>query len=108
MRRMCARTRFSSRRWMPDLEIHGLERAKRPFDGGQSLVVAHGIAAAYRPLGHTRTDDIDAVERRLGSNLFATQREVETFVRDGELEVLGDLVLVPDFAQPHPDLAGPL
>src|SRR5262245_24847730 len=92
----------------PDLEIHGLERAKRPFDRAQSLVVAHGITAAHRPLSNTRTDDIDAVEPHLGSNLLATQREIEAFIRDGELEVLGDLVLVHHLARPHPNGAAPL
>src|SRR5262249_38254648 len=54
------------------------------------------------------TDDIDAVERRLGSNLLATQREIEAFIRDGELEVLRDLVLVHHLARPHPNGAASL
>src|SRR5499426_2275951 len=88
----------------PDLEIHGLERPKRPFHGAQSLVVAHDITAAHRPLGDARADNIDAIERCFGSNLAATQSEVEAVIRDGKFEVLGDLVLIHHFSNPHPDL----
>src|SRR5262245_27364889 len=78
----------------PDLEIHGLERAKRPFHRAQSLVVAHDITAAHRPLGDARTDNIDAIERRFGSNLTATKSEVEARSEEhtSELQSLRHLV----------------
>ena len=105
---VCAHARLEMMMDGPDLEIHGLERAERPFHRAQSLVVAHGIAAAHRPLEDARTDDIDAIERRFGSNLFAQQREFEAVIRAGEIEVLGHLVFVDDFSNSHPNLATPL
>src|SRR6516162_3730876 len=105
---VCAHARLEMMMDGPDLEIHGLERAERPFHRAQSLVVPHGIAAVHRSLGDARTDDIDAIERRFGSNLFAQQRELEAVIGDGELEVLGHLVLVDDLSNSHPDLATPL
>src|SRR5262245_20421690 len=92
----------------PDFEIQGLERAKRPFDRAQRLVVAHNIAAAHRLLGDAGTDDINAIECRFGSHLFAQHRELEAVMRDGELELLAHLVLVDDLSNPHPDLSTPL
>src|SRR5262245_28231152 len=92
----------------PYLEIHRLERTKRPLDSAQCLVVAHGIGAVHRALGDTRTNDIDAIEGCFGGDFLLPQRELEFCLRNSELEVLGDLVLVDDFSNPHPDLTASL
>ena len=92
----------------PDLEIHGLDRAKRPLNAAQGLVIAHGVVSVHGALGDTCADDVDAIESGFGSDVALEHREVEALIRDSNLEVLGELAFVYRLADPHPDDSSPL
>lgn len=59
----------------PHLQIHCLERAKRPLHMGQVLVVAHALGPIHPIRLHRGADDVHAIERRLGRNGLALARE---------------------------------
>ena len=83
------------------LQVDGLERAERPLDVGQRLVVAHARRARPSAFAATGADDVDAVERGLGGDLSVRSDLIlEGGVADAQLEVLGDLVLVEHLARP--------
>ena len=73
----------------PDLEVDGLERAKRALDLGESLIAAHGLLGGYPLLGETRAEDIDPIKCRLGGDSVRVDVEVEASIFDGEPHVLG-------------------
>jgi hypothetical protein len=85
----------------PGLEIYGLERAKRPFDRAQCLVVAHGIAAAHRPLGNAGTDDIDAIVPSLILGLCAAALPSLSAAQTGRMPpMIVDIASMPIGSQP--------
>ena len=81
-----------------------LNEQERALDVGQRLVVAHTRSRVHLCRAHRSADDVDAVERGLSGDALVLAREGERVVADGELEVLGELVLVDDLAHTQPDL----
>src|SRR3972149_1735161 len=76
----------------PELEVHGLERAKRALHLAESLVAANRIVRAHPILGKAGADHVDAVEYGLSGNLVPVDCEVE---RGGRLEEPCALVSPP-------------
>ena len=85
------------------LKVDGLHRAKRPLDVAERFVASHRLGAAHLLLHETGPYDIDPVECGLGGDHLIAQRKLEAVIFDGELEVLGDLVLVDHAADPDTD-----
>ena len=78
----------------PDMQVDGFHRAECSFDFGKRLVAAHRLGAVHLFFGHAGADDVDAIERRFGGDLFSKSMEGEADVLDSEGEELGHLVLV--------------
>ena len=86
------------------LQVDRLERAKRPLDVGQRLVVAHAVGRIHLRRAQRGADDVDAVQRCLGGDGLELARTGERVLPDRQLEVLGHLVLVDDLAHAQADL----
>ena len=92
----------------PHLHIDTLQCAERPLDLRQALV---GRDRRFRPefiRWQTGSDDIKAIEPRLGCDLVLLAAEGEVAVGDLKREVFLHLILVDDFADREADCGGPI
>src|ERR1035437_8710602 len=90
------------------VQVDGLDGAEVAFDAGQTLVGGHHLARAHLLGADGGADDVQPVQGRLGGDGLGVALVAEGVVGDGQGVVLGHLVPADDFADPDPDLAGPV
>ena len=92
---------------MPDrahLKIDALQRPEGALHLGQPLIVQHGGLRAHVRFRDAGADHIQAIEGCFGRNALLIDAEGEPAVLNVEIEVLANLVLVEDLANPDADL----
>src|SRR5665811_1768609 len=97
---MCIRDRVDR----AEVEVVDLDGAEVAFDVREVLVGADHTGRVEGVVGDGGADDVDAVQGRLGLNLFDLPGHTQAGVGDGDVEVFGHLVRVPDLADLEPDL----
>ena len=88
----------------PHLDVDGLEAAEGAL-GVRELLVGLDSGGGVEGRGlEAGAQHIDAVERGFGIDLRGVARKRHVVIRDGDVEVLGDFVLVDHGADRKPDL----
>src|SRR6202166_4167591 len=87
----------------PDLEIDGLEAAERALDIGQAFVDADDRTAVEQVGCDAGAHHVETIEQGLVVDRLAPALDDEIVVSDGDVEVLGHLVVVDDLADGDAD-----
>src|SRR5665647_1427224 len=90
------------------VQVDALDGAEVAFDAGQTLVGGDNLGRVHLLGADGGADDVQPVHGRLGSDLVLVAGEGERVFGDGQGVVLGHLVPADDFADPDPDLPGPV
>ena len=88
----------------PYLQVDRLQRAECALDVGQRFVVTHAVCRVHLRRRQRGANDVNAIERRLSGDAVLLTLKGQRGGADGQGEVLGDLVLIDDFAHAHADL----